>query len=84
MLGGSALLLGRAAAWAQTPAALPIAGWQFRDDRGVIIELPEAPGRVAAEVNAASALWDYGVRPVGVFGPQHLGGGEVDARSDGA
>jgi iron complex transport system substrate-binding protein len=35
---------------------------------------------VVAEMNAASALWDYGVRPIGVFGPQHRADGEIDAR----
>jgi iron complex transport system substrate-binding protein len=80
LLAASALMLGRAAARAQTPAASPVAGWHFTDDRGITVELPAPPERVVAEINAASALWDYGVRPVGVFGPQHRADGEVDAR----
>jgi iron complex transport system substrate-binding protein len=74
------LVLGRAAARAQTPEASPVAGWIFLDDRGITVELPAPPERIAAEINAASALWDYGVRPVGVFGPQHRTDGEVDPR----
>lgn len=80
LLGGSALILGRATVGAQTPEASPVAGWVFADDRGITAELPAQPERVVAEINAASALWDYGVRPVGVFGPQHRADGEVDAR----
>jgi iron complex transport system substrate-binding protein len=80
LLAGTALVLGRAAAQAQTPAASPVASWQFMDDRGIAVELPVPPERIVAEINAASALWDYGVRPVGVFGPQHRTDGSVDAR----
>jgi iron complex transport system substrate-binding protein len=80
LLAASALVLGRAAARAQTPTASPVAGWHFTDDRGTTVELPDQPERVVAEINAASALWDYGVRPAGVFGPQHRADGEVDAR----
>lgn len=59
-----------------TPVASPAAGsglqpdgtWTFTDDRGVTVTLPELPRRVIADVNVAAALWDFGVRPVGVFG----------------
>jgi iron complex transport system substrate-binding protein len=44
--------------------------WTFTDDRGETIELPEAPTRIVAYVGTAAVLWDFGVRPVGVFGPQ--------------
>lgn len=32
----------------------------------VVLDAP--PQRIVADVNAAAALWDYGIRPVGVFG----------------
>ena len=52
-----------------TPAASPVAGeWSFTDDKGVTVTLPEAPQRIVADVNAAAPLWDFGIRPVGVFG----------------
>lgn len=78
LAGGVALLAlrTRPAAARQTPQA----GWHFTDDRGTTVELAEQPSRIAAEINAASALWDYGVRPVAVFGPQHRADGSVDPR----
>jgi iron complex transport system substrate-binding protein len=45
-------------------------GWTFTDDLGVEIRLDNPPERIVAQVSAAATLWDYGVRPVGVFGPQ--------------
>lgn len=78
LAGGVALLAGRAdsAAARQTPQA----GWQFTDDRGIALALAERPTRIVAEINAASALWDYGIRPVAVFGPQHRADGTRDPR----
>ena len=35
----------------------------FTDDKGVTIELPAMSERLAIDVNAASALWDFGIRP---------------------
>jgi iron complex transport system substrate-binding protein len=45
------------------------APWEFVDDRGVTISLPARPERIVAYVGTAAVLWDFGVRPVGVFGP---------------
>lgn len=42
--------------------------WTFTDDRGVTIELPRRPERVVPYVPIAASLWDFGVRPVGVYG----------------
>lgn len=53
-------------------------GWSFTDGLGETIELERRPERVVAQVGAAVALWDLGVRPVGVFGPQHLADGSPD------
>ncbi|MGE0228711.1 MAG: hypothetical protein AB7I38_01245 [Dehalococcoidia bacterium] len=46
------------------------AGFVFTDARGITVDLPERPVRVVAQVSAAAALWDFGIRPVAVFGPQ--------------
>ncbi|MCA9878850.1 MAG: ABC transporter substrate-binding protein [Thermomicrobiales bacterium] len=59
-----------------TPQASPVAGWSFTDDRGVTVTLPEMPTRVLAQVNAAASLWDFGVRPVGIWGPARTSRGE--------
>jgi iron complex transport system substrate-binding protein len=42
--------------------------WEFTDDRGVKISRPSRPEKVVAQVSAAAALWDLGVRPIGIFG----------------
>ena len=43
--------------------------WEFTDDLGKKISLPARPQRIVAYVSGAAALWDFGVRPVGVYGP---------------
>ncbi len=44
-------------------------GWSFTDDLGVTVNLDGQPRRVVAQVSAAATLFDYGIAPVGVFGP---------------
>src|SRR3569833_840989 len=55
--------------------------WEVTDDRGQKASRDQRPSRVVAYVSSAAALWDYGVRPVGVFGPQKTadGGKEIQA-----
>jgi iron complex transport system substrate-binding protein len=55
-----------AAAQSGTPVAA--GGWSFTDDHGTTVSLPERPERIVAYVGSAATLWDYGIRPVGVFG----------------
>jgi iron complex transport system substrate-binding protein len=55
---------------AASTSATSAGSWQFTDDRGVTITLPKRPERIVAQVTAAASLWNYGVRPIGVFGPQ--------------
>lgn len=55
----------------EKPEALVESGpWTFTDDRGKTITLPKRPERIVAQVTAAASLWNYGVRPIGLFGPQ--------------
>jgi len=74
LLGGALGLavagsLSPVAAQGATPESSPAsAGWSFTDDKGVTIELPEIPVRIVADVNAAAPLWDFGIRPIAVFG----------------
>ncbi|MFJ8469728.1 ABC transporter substrate-binding protein [Streptomyces swartbergensis] len=44
--------------------------WTFTDDRGKKIKLPKRPERIVAQSHPAAALWDFGIQPVGIFGPQ--------------
>lgn len=68
---GGLLLPGRVAAlWRQaegTPAS-SAGEWRFTDDAGTTVTLPERPTRIVADLNAAAALWDFGIRPVAVCG----------------
>ena len=69
----------RAAQAQATPASVAVDGaWSFTDDRGVTVSLPALPQRIVAQVTAAASLWDYGVRPVGIFGPQRRADGTPD------
>lgn len=63
---GLALTARPALGQSATPTA---SGFTFTDDRGQTVTLPETPQRVVAFSPIAGALWDLGVRPVGVFGP---------------
>ncbi|MGC5345533.1 ABC transporter substrate-binding protein [Streptomyces sp. DT24] len=48
-------------------------GWQFTDDRGQVSTALRRPARVVAYVQAGATLWDYGIRPLGIFGSDHDG-----------
>ncbi len=68
---GGALGFAGAAALGQgigAQEATPAAGWRFTDVLGDAIELPVQPQRVAAVIQTAAALWDFGIEPVTVFG----------------
>ncbi|MER6829293.1 ABC transporter substrate-binding protein [Streptosporangium sp. NPDC000563] len=68
-----------AATGGPSAATSPSAGpWTFTDDRGKKIDVPGRPARVVAQVGAAAALWDFGVRPIAVFGPHRLKDGTKD------
>ncbi|MFI6326348.1 ABC transporter substrate-binding protein [Nonomuraea sp. NPDC050556] len=72
LLGVTACAAGR------PPAPAAATGWRFADDRGRKISLAARPARVVAQVSAAAALWDFGVRPIAVFGPHKLADGAKD------
>lgn len=65
-LGAIAWRVPRVAARDATPAAK--GAWTFTDDVGKTVILPERPVRIAADLNAASALWDFGIEPVAISG----------------
>ncbi|WP_326675645.1 ABC transporter substrate-binding protein [Streptomyces sp. NBC_01237] len=47
--------------------------WRFSDDRGRLSTAARRPSRVLAYVQAGATLWDYGIRPRGIFGSDHDG-----------
>ncbi|MBB5779403.1 ABC transporter substrate-binding protein [Nonomuraea jabiensis] len=72
---------GEPATGGSAPAATTsgaVQGWTFTDDRGKKVEQPRTPSRIVAQVGAAAALWDFGVRPIAVFGPHKLKDGSKD------
>ncbi|MFI2781042.1 ABC transporter substrate-binding protein [Streptomyces sp. ALB3] len=57
--------------------------WSFADDRGRLVTADRRPSRVLAYVQAGATLWDYGIRPEGLFGSGH-DGPEPDRAKTGA
>lgn len=55
--------------------------WSFTDDRDKKLQQPKVPARIVAQVGAAAALWDFGVRPIAVFGPHKLKDGSKDPQA---
>ena len=52
-----------------SPAASPSAGgWTFTDDRGRTVSLPAMPTKIFADAGAGLALWDLGIKVVGLAG----------------
>ncbi|MGW0803236.1 ABC transporter substrate-binding protein [Nonomuraea sp. NPDC002799] len=70
---------GGSAATAPAGSAAPAPQtWSFTDDRDKKLTQPKVPSKIVAQVGAAAALWDFGVRPIGVFGPHKLADGAKD------
>jgi iron complex transport system substrate-binding protein len=59
---------GRAAAMQTGATPASDGAWTLTDDAGQTVTLPARPRRVVADLNAASALWDFGIRPIAVCG----------------
>ncbi|GGK23367.1 ABC transporter substrate-binding protein [Pilimelia terevasa] len=55
--------------------------WTYTDASGTPVTLPRRPERIVAYVGSAAALWDLGVKPVGVFGPQKRPDGSKDPQA---
>src|SRR5690606_36059678 len=64
----STLVAAKAAPAAFAQDATPSGAWSFTDDKGVTVTLDAMPERLLIDVNAAAPLWDFGIRPVAVFG----------------
>ena len=74
LAGASALLLAAAlpaSTWAQADATPAGGEWSFTDDAGQTITREEMPQRIVAYTPLAAALWDFGIRPIGVYGATH-------------
>ena len=68
-LGGlAALRLAGEATLAQDATPAATGEWTFTDDAGKTVTLPQAPRRIVADLNAATALWDFGIKPEAVSG----------------
>ncbi|MFI9382628.1 ABC transporter substrate-binding protein [Kutzneria sp. NPDC052558] len=80
--GGVAAALALAACGngAQSTPAASGGPWTFTDDRNQKVSRDQRPSRVVAYASSAAALWDYGVHPVGVFGPQKTADGKKEVQ----
>ena len=54
------------------------AGWSYTDGRGTTVNAAATPKRIVAQVSAAGALKDFGVRIAGTFGPLTRSDGSVE------
>lgn len=86
-LTAGSFLSSHALAQSATPAASPATGeWSYTDVIGTTVTLPERPVRIAAYINNASSLWDFGIRAETVFGwtashypdGDHIAWGNID------
>jgi iron complex transport system substrate-binding protein len=70
LIGSAATLVALSACGTDSESgARPQGGpWEFTDDRNKKATRDARPGRVVAQISAAAALWDFGVRPIGTFG----------------
>ncbi|MDR7273540.1 ABC transporter substrate-binding protein [Catenuloplanes atrovinosus] len=84
-LGATAVLAACGGSDDETPSASgssAAAGpFTYTDGRGRPISLPKTPTKIVAQVGAAAALWDFGVRPIGIFGPSTKADGTQDPQS---
>jgi len=55
--------------------------FEYTDDRGKKVSLSAQPKKIVAQVGAAAALWDFGVKSVGLFGPSKKADGGQDPQS---
>ncbi|WP_432133157.1 ABC transporter substrate-binding protein [Streptomyces sp. bgisy154] len=55
--------------------------WTFEDDRGTTVKLDKAPANIVAFTGVAAALFDYGIKVKGVFGPTRTSDGKPDVQA---
>lgn len=55
--------------------------WTFTDDRRKTVTLDEVPANIVAFTGVGAALYDYGIRVKGVFGPTRTSGGKPDVQA---
>ncbi|MFC0527956.1 ABC transporter substrate-binding protein [Phytohabitans kaempferiae] len=72
LIGGGAALFVLAGCGGEDGGDTPAGGsggpWEFTDDRGQKVTRDSRPTKVVAQLSAAATLWDFGIRPVGVWG----------------
>ncbi|MDQ8707343.1 ABC transporter substrate-binding protein [Streptomyces sp. LHD-70] len=55
--------------------------WSFKDDRGKTVKTDAVPTNIVAFTGTAAALYDYGIKVKGVFGPTKGKGGKPDVQA---
>ncbi|MGN9913347.1 ABC transporter substrate-binding protein [Phytohabitans sp. LJ34] len=72
LIGGGAALFVLAGCGGEDESGAPAGAgggpWEFTDDRGKKATRDSRPTKVVAQISAAATLWDFGIRPVGIWG----------------
>ncbi|RSS83895.1 ABC transporter substrate-binding protein [Streptomyces sp. WAC06614] len=55
--------------------------WSFKDDRGTDVTAKSTPKNIVAFVGTAAALYDFGIKVKGVFGPTRTADGKADVQA---
>ncbi|QBJ95738.1 ABC transporter substrate-binding protein [Rhodococcus sp. ABRD24] len=83
LLGAAAVVATGCSTAESTPTAHPSdgEGWSYTTGYGNTITLDAAPKRIVVDAYSAAALWDYGIRPAGIFG-YGITGGQATGNAD--
>ncbi len=74
LIGAAAVVAAGCSSAESAPTAAEGGGWSYTTGYGNTIDLDAAPQRIVVDAYSAAALWDYGIRPAGIFGYGITGG----------
>lgn len=82
LLAAAAVIATGCASTDSTSTAAPAGeGWSYTTGYGNTVTLDAAPERIVVDAYSAAALWDYGIRPAGIFG-YGVTGGQATGNAD--
>ncbi|EGD25014.1 ABC transporter substrate-binding protein [Rhodococcus hoagii] len=82
LIGAAAVVAAGCSSAESTPtAAAEGDGWSYTTGYGNTIDLDAAPQKIVVDAYSAAALWDYGIRPAGIFG-YGITGGQATGNAD--
>lgn len=81
LIGAATVVAAGCSSAESTPTAAEGDGWSYTTGYGNTIDLDAAPQRIVVDTYSAAALWDYGIRPAGIFG-YGITGGQATGNAD--